>query len=366
MTSRRRFLRDAGVTAALGLGGALAGCGYRPGGGDIRWREDFRTGFYGDDPVGVAGGVLYGVTPSSRTYDFEAEEWVTRSSVTGYDTADGSRRLNREFDPDITASALGDGTLAVAFADGSVASLAAEGVQWRGPVDGQVRAVAGAPGRVYAVTADGRLVATAGGSREWTVDLPGADGETDSDGDRRPATFVAASEDHVLAATGNGAAGFAPDGRRLWRRRDLEPPEGAAFVDGRVHVWWSLDLVALDPSTGDPRWTLPGLVESVAIAGSGGYRVGHGELVAFDADGERRWTRDSDTRYEDRYGGGVAADADGVYATRDGDLVAHDPADGSVRWVVEAEVEHGPYLVDGGVLVAVDGELVCHHRASTA
>lgn len=365
MTSRRRLLRRAGVALGLGLAGGLAGCGYRPGGGDIRWREEFRTGFYGDDPVGIADGVLYGVTGSTRTYDFETGEWVTRSSVVGYDTADGAQLFDTEFEPDVAASALGDRGLAVAFADRTVAYLTADGEQWRASVDGEVRTVAAADGRVYAATADGRVVAVTDGSRAWANDIGFADGETDTDLDQRRDTgselFLAAGG-AVVAATADGTVGFTPGGRRLWTRRDLDVPDSAAFADGRVYAWRDLDLLAIHRSTGETAWTLSGLVESVALGGDGGYRVGEGMLVAFDAGGDRRWTRDSDSRYDDRYGGGLAADGDGVYATRDGDLVAHDPADGSVRWAVEATVEYGPYLVDGGVLVAGDGQLVCHHR----
>lgn len=373
MTSRRRFLRGVGAALGVGLGASIAGCGYRPGGGDIRWRADFRTGFYGDDPVGVADGVLYGVTESARTFDFESERWVARSSVVAHDAADGSERFEREFDPEVTAHAIGDGGLAVAFADGALARLTGDGVQWRASVDGEVRALAAAAGRIYAATADGRLVAVAEGSRVWAVDLPvteaesgtgtGTPAESEAERDRRPGPVVAAGANHVLAATGDGVAGFAPDGRRLWTRRDLEVPETAVFTGGRVHVWRDLHLTALDPATGRPRWTLRGPVRSVALTGDGGFRVGGGELVAFDGDGERRWSRGTDGGYDARYGDNVAADSEAVYATRDGDLVAHDPADGSVRWAVDATVGHGPYLVDSGVLVVGDGELVCHYRS---
>ncbi len=333
---------------------------------------------YSDDLVGVVDGLLYGVAESSRGFDFDTHEWTTGSSVAAYDTGDGEERLDLDFDAEIAAHALGDRGLAVGFegeqsaddedsesesegtSDPEVARVTADGVQWRATVDGPIAAIAAAPRRAYALDRDARLVACADGSAVWTVDLPGAENR-DGDRDGRRWFAVAADADAVVAATEVAVAGFAPDGERRWSRRDVDPPESLVVSDGLALVWGDRDLIAVDAANGETRWRLAGEAESLAFTADGGYRVGDDELVAFDEAGERRWSAGAGS-YPESYRGRVAADAEGVYARRGRSLAAHDPADGSVRWSVEYDrISAGPFVADGGVLVAADGEMVCHY-----
>ncbi|OYR49646.1 hypothetical protein DJ73_17200 [Halorubrum sp. Ea1] len=102
-SSRRRFLATAGV----GLAGALAGCGYRPGGGDLAWESSLGGGGMfgaGDRWFRPAGDRLFVVrNQSGRTFDFEEDAWrdYENAEVTGLDPA-GDARLEAETDRQAT------------------------------------------------------------------------------------------------------------------------------------------------------------------------------------------------------------------------------------------------------------------------
>ena len=390
MTSRRRFLATVGSGA---LTSGLAGCGYRPGAGDWRWRVESPGGLFRTESVGVADGVIYGVARSTTTYDLESEDWTDGGQVSAYGTDDGRERLSKTFGTDIAASAAGETGLAVGFGgpDGgqSVGRLDADGVRWRTPVRAEPLVVAPATDRTYAVTSDRRLVALADGSRAWSVELPGEpDGSTGGGGegssgdgtggasdDERASEGDAAADDDPLvraslaadagvavAVTESGAAAFDPDGRRRWTRPDIGAWESVVVTDGPVLLPTRRELFALDRTTGETLWTLLGEVDSVANTDEGGYTVGDGTVVAFDASGETRWTATAGGAGE-RYRGRVAATDDDVFANRRGTLVALDAADGRVRWTAaHDEISAGPFVADGGVLVAADDDLVCHYR----
>lgn len=123
--SRRRVLAAAGV----GVAGALAGCGYRPGGGDLAWESSLEGGgLYG---VGErwfrpAGDRLFVVrNRSGRTYDFEDEGWreFENAAVTAVDPA-GDPRLEAETDRQATgAPGVTDASVFVPVEGGRVTAI---------------------------------------------------------------------------------------------------------------------------------------------------------------------------------------------------------------------------------------------------
>jgi len=118
--TRRRLLAAAATAGA----GALAGCGYRPGGGDLAWESSIRTnGLLGPGTTrfAVTADRLFAVrNQSGRTYDFETETWrnvenATVSAVDGTGRPDSPRRrsgrrsLRRPL-PSVRCSSLWKGT----------------------------------------------------------------------------------------------------------------------------------------------------------------------------------------------------------------------------------------------------------------
>jgi outer membrane protein assembly factor BamB len=126
---------------------------------------------------------------------------------------------------------------------------------------------------------------------------------------------VAASGSVAVCGDAGGVVGFAPDGRRRWRRTDLRA-RGVTVADPGMLVVATGGLAVLDPETGETRW-----------------------------------------RYDER----------GVFVAEEFDLDAGEPllrldrTDGTTRWSVTYErITAGPFLAPSGVLVAAEGDLVCH------
>jgi outer membrane protein assembly factor BamB len=346
--SRRRFLAALGAASASV---ALAGCGYRPGGGDIRWREQL-AGLGRTDTVDVAGSTLYTVAASVLSYDFEASEWYSGGRVVAIRTTDGLERWTERFEPRFSTYAVDADGVAAAF-DGTVARFDAGGLRWRAPAGGDVRALAVAGDRVYARTTAPSLVVLADGRRVAETPL---DGPT---GDRPRDPLVAAGEGLVVTGDARGLVAFDPSGSQRWRRDGRV--RGVTVTDDGVYVATGERMLVLDPGSGDVRWradgtpvTHPPLVTDDAVYAHGN------ELVAFDRGGERRWSVDSLERVESE--SAVAVDDSGVYVAADPGLAAFDH-DGTRRWAVEyADVGAGPFATAAGVLVVADGELVAHVR----
>jgi len=279
-SARRRFLALAGV----GLAGALAGCGYRPGGGDLAWESSLGGGGMfgtGDRWFRPASDRLFVVrNQSGRTFDFEDDAWrdYENAAVTGFDPA-GDPRIEAETDRQAT------GVPAVTETSVFV------------PVEG---------GRVTAIDRE---------RAAFDLDDPTGDGP-DSDGDepgpvRWRTDAVAASADGGTgdddgsagddSATGDdGSAGDAPAGA-----------VDAVRAGERLAVAVTRDdAVVLDAGSGDRRFSVSGAwadasdgsllslsPDRVAVAGdavwvaladgdSGGARI-----ARFDAAGERSATR---------------------------------------------------------------------------
>lgn len=344
--SRRGFLAALGTASV-----ALAGCGYRPGGGDIRWREQ-AGGFGRADAVGVAGSTLYTVTASVLSYDFDASEWYSGGRVVAIRTTDGLERWTERFEARFSTYTVEDDGVAAAF-EGTVARFDADGVRWRTPAGGDVTALAVAGDRVYARTTAPSLVVLADGERVRETPLDGTTGE------RPPNPLVAAGENLVLTGDDRGLVAFDSAGSRRWRRDGRV--RGVTVVDRGVYVVTGARLLALDPGSGDVRWRAEGIpAEDPPLVTDGAVYAHGSDLVVFDRGGERRWSAGS-LGYVDSESG-VAVDDSGVYVATESGLAAFDH-DGTRRWTVEYDdVRAGPFAVDAGVLVVADGELVAHVR----
>jgi len=353
VTSRRRVLAGLGTTVATA---AVTGCGYRPGPGDVRWRRD-HTGSLGNaSETGVAGSRLYAVARSIRGYDFDAEEWYRGAAVATYGTDDGRERWRERLSSPLDAHAVGGDGAGVAFEE-TVVRFGADGEQWRTTVEGSVLAVGLARDRLYALTDRSALVALADGNDRWSVSLD-LDVET---GDRsRSFSRIAAGEDVVVCSTGAGVTGVDVDGSRRWTRDDVTAAR--LLVDrGLILVSTGRRLVALDPDSGDTRWSVGEVVGDVGptVTSDAVYARSRESLLALARDGTRRWSHVTGRAGQHRP---VAAGESGVYLVdRDG-LTALDDA-GELRWTADYDrLSAGPFLAKSGVIVAADGDLVCHRR----
>ncbi|MFO8113909.1 MAG: PQQ-binding-like beta-propeller repeat protein [Halorubrum sp.] len=308
--SRRRFL------AAVGLGvvGALAGCGYRPGGGDLAWESSLAGGglLEVDDrwflPAGDRLFVLR--NRSGRTYDFESETWydVENAAVTALDPA-GDTRLEAETErraagpPAVTETSIvapveGDRVTAIdretaaldlddptVDEDGSEADER-DPIRWQVDVDaasadGSTASADGStdddlPENVDAVRASDRLVAAVVGD-----DVVVLDAET---GDRAFALSEAWPDGSDVGSLAVTPDRVAVDGGDAWVAVAGVGPDGGSGGDGTV-------LARFDP-TGERRVARSLSVEVDWLAVFGG------TLVARDSN-ERvtGYRRDLDRRF---------------------------------------------------------------------
>lgn len=363
-SSRRGFLSLLG-TGALAT---VAGCGYRPGGGDVRWRSTDLRGVFRASQVGVAGDVLYTIARSDTTFDFESEEWYRGGRVTAYGTTDGEQRWSEHFESHFVAHAVDDGGAAVA-SEGTVVRLGPDGTEWSATVDEAPAALALADDRVYARTAGRSVVALDDGERVGSVSLAGVDGVdrgTDDPGrgadspDGRRRGTIEASGGLVVAADEGGVVAFDVDGRRRWRRGDVAASRLTVARDSVLAVTGRY-LLSLDAVSGETRWrTGPAGTAPPPVATADAVYYVPGSLVVLDRAGDRRWSTDA-IGHVGR-DPPVAVDGSGVYTAERTSLSAFDH-DGTRRWTVGYDaVEAGPFPVDAGVLAVADGDLVCHVR----
>lgn len=361
--SRRRFLSLASLATAGTVG--LAGCGYRPGGGDVRWEVNVGTGGYQPDDV-LAGddGTLFTVNRSSRGFDWDAEEWGQYADLTAYDATSGRERGEAQTEP-VGRPAVGGRTLYVGHEDGGLTAFGADGeTRWRAETDGPARGVAASADRVYAVTDGDELVAFApdDGERLWSAD------SDDSGGDVALAGTVDGTYVHREAtATSTEVTAFAPDGERRWSATLSAGGVGNArpvLVDDTLYVPARGSLFALDREDGDDRWShSAGSRGSPAVA-DGAVYLSDGERVsALDAaNGEERW-RFAPEGWRARVSAPAAAEGVAYVGGRSA-LYALDGDGGSVRWRVDSGEVRGAPIVVGRTVVVVsrDGYLRGHWR----
>jgi len=365
VTSRRRFLRGVGGAVGLTVAGGLAGCGYRPGGGDVRWRASGNFSTFPARAVAVTDGLVVTVADSTTSFDIDREEWIRGGQVTAYSTGDGTELWSDQHGAELSCHAVGDGGAAVGF-DGTIVRYGADGRWWQFGVGEPLVALAVAGEWAYALTESGALVAASDGVERWWTDL---DAEL-AGGDDGSGPTLAADTEAIACSVGGAVHCLDPSGRRRWRQPEIDARR-LSVVDGEVFASSGRSLAALGGASGERRRIGDEPITAFAVTADAVYGVSGLELLAYDRSGGRRWaTTDDSASGRNRpasdptdYQGRVAADSGGVYVDSSRGLTALDPDDGRVRWRVgNRSLSAGPFLADSGVLVAADGQLVCHYR----
>jgi outer membrane protein assembly factor BamB len=179
-------------------------------------------------------------------------------------------------------------------------------------------------------------LSSADGTERWTV------GYDEDQFDRRLCLrddiVVDAGRLYVPACDGLRALGRS-DGARAWSV-DAPLRSAAAVESGRVYVK-SDALLAIDAETGSIDWRAPVGGERLTSPATTPDAVvvvdrPEGAVIAFDADGDRRWTHrtDAETRSPAVRDGTVYV-ATAPDPGRAGRLLALDLADGTVQWAVD-------------------------------
>lgn len=372
-SSRRRFLAAAG----LGVASALAGCGYRPGGGDLAWESSLAGGgLLGVDDRWIlpAGDRLFVLrNRSGRTYDFESETWydAENAAVTALDSA-GDTRLEAETERQAAGPpAVTETSIAVPVTGGRVTAIDREAaaldlddstvdedgseaderdpIRWRVDVD-----AAGADGSTAsaddstdddlsasadAVRASDRLVAAVVGD-----DVVVLDAET---GDRAFALSEAWPDGSDVGSLAVTPDRVAVDGGDVWVAGAGVGPDGGSGADGTV-------LARFDP-TGERRVarSLSVEVDWLAVIG--------GTLVAGDSN-ERitGYRRDLDRRFalsvsiSSSRPRPISRDGGRFYYSAGGTMRAIDAVAGEIVWE-RSDLPTGDLAADAdGMYVAED------------
>jgi outer membrane protein assembly factor BamB len=360
--SRRRFL------GALAGAAALAGCGYRPGGGDPRWESTVLRDLSVPSTYVRAGDALVGVFASVTEFDFDAETWSSGGRAVAVSLADGTERWRHGTDREFTrGAAAGDGRVVLGHDGPGVVSLADGRADWARSTEGPVTAATHGGGTVFVATRRARLAAVdaASGDPLWRGPLDGAAAFT--------GTLVADDAGAYLSSPATGLRAVAPDGTERWRRPDAAPGAGAtpplAVVDGTVYAAADGTLRAVSTADGRVRWSrsVPGAPTGrPRVADGRVYHTATGALTCLSAaDGEPLWTVSPDAggRYGDRFSTG-AAPGGGSVAVGVGDrLAGFDPEGGARRWRVgeRTTVVRVAATADGPVAVLADGTLSARH-----
>ncbi|MCU4719330.1 outer membrane protein assembly factor BamB family protein [Halapricum hydrolyticum] len=354
MTRRRQFL--SALTGATVAG--LAGCGYRPGGGDIRWSEDLSIAAAGIGSgittADVVGDRLIAVVDSSRTFDFDSSEFRERGLVYAFETDSGTRRWRDELPEPVRVRALGDPP--AVGTEHAVYGYGEGGERWEFEIGSAPLGIAAGGERVYVRTDAGKLRSIRRGRQQWTLDVPAS---------QRHDAAVAADHRGVVYRDGDRLRRVDRDGSRQWNRPVPSETGDVRIVDDLLFVSTHRETVAVEVASGRERWRSDARLEAVDVTDRGVCVVSDERVTAVDHAGERRWRVGGESGgIEAGMGGftGIVADETAVYVTSADSIFELDPTDGSVRWTVSHDtVSAGPFRVDSGVLVLVDDRLVCHH-----
>ncbi|EMA56909.1 hypothetical protein [Halorubrum kocurii] len=288
--TRRRFLAAAGV----GLAGSVAGCGYRPGGGDLAWESSLGGGGLlrdGDRWFLPASDRLFVVwNRSGRTFDFGTETWrdVENAAVTALDSA-GDSRLEAETERQAAGvPAVTETSVVVPVEGGRVTAIDREAAAF----DRDERAVDG-----------GADEATERDATRWLSAVGAADADGSSEGDGAAESDGTTDDDRSSESDG------ATDDDRA------ASVDAVRASDRLVAAVRRDDVIVLDAATGDRAFGLaaawpdasdpgPGSVapdrvavdgEDVWVAVSGADGESGSEdgpvLARFDRTGERRVAR---------------------------------------------------------------------------
>ena len=250
-----------------------------------------------------------------------------------------------------------DGTFYVAEDGGTVRAFAAtDGTErWRTPLaEGSVLSVTeivGIDDYLYVTVQTGRLVALdrGDGSVHWSYD----------EADER--SLAAAVTDESVYVSNRDEVVALADGEERWHT-SFESDSRIVDADGeRVLVGRDDDLVALEPTTGDPQWRIADVDSVTPSLSRDRIYVAGEQLRAYDANtGDLVWSdpvRTDSSRIESVR---IVDDVDGAeYAVfaRTGDARLHriDPA-GSITWTGSVPESIRSFVVDGrSVVVGTDG-----------
>lgn len=371
----RRTTRRSVLGAIAGGMTTLAGCGYRPGGGERRWSTGV---FHGVDAMHLDGGTVLAVTREAMTFDFEAERWYEGGSVATFDPRRGERIGEYGFGTPVSAAALGPDAVYAGTTSGAVTAVPVEadadnlGGSGTGTTtpepEGWTTGTGIAPsgmntillrGSVYAGGAAGLAALSTDGAVRWRWEdgvvlaaLPGA-GDT---------AVHAVVTDRLVALAADGTVRWIHDVST--ERTGSEPVAPAVGSDG-VYLADDEGLTAL-AHDGSVRWRRdvgdpagpPGLSET------GVYHAAmDGTVRSFSPTGRERWAHDPRGRVRSR----VAAAGDRAYVIAGEELVGLGP-EGTV-WRVPLGREEpftpdfGPFVVGRTLVVGGSGEVRGYWRS---
>jgi hypothetical protein len=262
MTQGVRISRRALVGALAGGVAGLAGCGYRPGGGEFRWSEG---ALYGVDRMKLDGGTLLLVAREATSFGVRTDQWSDGGNVATVDPERGEQTAVYGFEVPTSTDALGKDTLYTGGEDGTVRAVPLRGRSSDGP------------DRTTPET-DGWTTETgvAGGGAGIAALVPGGGGV-----------------DAVYAGGSGGAAALSSDGRVRWRHAPRGAlASGVAAADDRAFVLAGGGLVGV--GAGGTAWRVP-LDEPEPFEPEFGPFVA-GETIVLGSTGEIRGYRQSQLR----------------------------------------------------------------------
>ena len=186
----------------------------------------------------------------------------------------------------------------------------------------------------------------------WTAKLPGAEGA--------PLVF-----EHVCilgANKGLHARSLAKKGRKLWAYEVRDRVVGVpAYAAGVFYFYADTQLMALDATTRELRWSLPAFTPSRAAPIVGDTQLiimpAYGSIAALDLEtGEQRWRVDG----TESFGDTPMALAQGRVVLRDGKgrLRAYAVDDGAELWISDAG-RTSPYGIGSAGPIVVGDTVVC-------
>jgi hypothetical protein len=332
----RRTTRRVLLGGIAGAVAGLAGCGYRAGGGELRWRS---SNFHAADGVVFDDGTLLLVTRETMAYDFEAEQWYRGGHVATLAPERGEGTDGYGFATATRTAALGDDTLYAGQTDGTVTAVRLGGG------DGDTEPGATTPGAESE-------------PERWTASTGVAPSGVDA---------LAADAGTAYAGGSNGLAALAADGDVRWRWRDGPVDAAVTGVKGVAVLALATDRLVALADDGSVRWahgvTPTGsgsAVPSPLVGPEGVYLADGAGVTALARDGSVRWERD----VPDPAGRPALTDEGLYHASATGTVRSlsldgrerwrHDPR-GAVRSRVAA-ADGRAFLLAGESLVAVGPE----------
>lgn len=319
--SPRRSRRDLLAATSAGLAAGLAGCGYRPAGGEHAWERDVRGGVSWpteDGPRWLADDDRLYRLRNRDGRRFRDGDWVDvrDAHVTAYDARGEVAWSGATPEPIEGPAVAANGTVVCRREDGRLAGLSGDDLTSDGrETDATAWTVAGPADRIPShFEAGGDVVVLADDERLVGVDLASGDErfarERTSIGLRTIAS-IGVGTDRVWVVGDGAVAVLDRDGSVLATRSISEAPdrlvptaEGACFRTGK-------ELVTLD-AAGERvgTVTVDGIGPATVVpADNRYYHYGGGVLTAVDVtSGERAWTSN-----EHRFRTQLVADENGVY-----------------------------------------------------